>query len=76
MENGGDRIDKKQSLLVKIKIILYVDQILSSSKREREDLRSEHKKSTKKKEKEQKCLALSVNDEDEKKTRDSPKTQA
>jgi hypothetical protein len=65
MENGGDRIDKKQSLLVKIKIILYVDQILSSSKREREDLRSEHKKHAQKK-KEQKSLALSVNDEDEK----------
>lgn len=48
MENGGNRIDKKQSLLVKFKIILYVDQILSSSKREREDLRSEHKKRTKK----------------------------
>jgi hypothetical protein len=76
MENGGNRIDKKQSLLVKFKINLYADQILSSSRREREDLRSELKKRTKKKEKEQKCLALSVNDEDEKKTRDSPETQA
>jgi len=34
------------------------------------------KKAPKKREKEQKCLALSVNDEDEKKTRDSPETQA
>jgi hypothetical protein len=76
MENGGNRIDKKQSLLVKFKIIVYVDQILSSSKREREDLRSEHKKRTKNKKNEQTCLALSVNDEDERKTRDSPETQA
>jgi hypothetical protein len=58
-----------------MKIIPYVDQILSSSKREREDLRSEHKKHSPQK-KELKCLALSVNDEDEKKTRESPKTQA
>ncbi len=68
MENGGETMDKKQSLPVKIKIILYVDQI--SWRREPSD---QCKKSTPKKKKKKKGakkrLALSVNDEDRKRER-------
>ncbi len=76
MENGGNRIDKKQSLLVKFKIILYVDQICPQARGRGKTSDQSTKNAPKKKEKERKCLALSVNDEDERKTSDSPETQA
>jgi hypothetical protein len=68
MENGGERMDKKQSLPVKIKIILYVDQI--SWGREPSDQCKKSTPKKKKKKKEQKRLGLSVNDEDRKRERE------
>jgi hypothetical protein len=68
MENGGERMDKKQSLPVKIRIILYVDQI--SWGREPSDQCTKSTPKKKKKKKEQKRLGLSVNDEDRKRERE------
>ncbi len=61
-------MDKKQSLPVKIRIILYVDQI--SWGREPSDQCTKSTPKKKKKKKEQKRLGLSVNDEDRKRERE------
>jgi hypothetical protein len=68
MENGDERMDKKQSLPVKIKIILCLDQI--SWGREPSDQCTKSTPKKKKKKKKQKHLGLSVNDEDRKRERE------
>jgi hypothetical protein len=68
MENGDERMDKKQSLPVKIKIILCLDQI--SWGREPSDQCTKSTPKKKKKKKKQKRLGLSVNDEDRKRERE------
>jgi hypothetical protein len=75
MENGGERMDKKQSLPVKIKIILYVDQISWGP-----EPSDQCTKSTPKNEKEKKgakaSRALCERRRQEERERESPETRA